>query len=340
MRASVIVVNWRQPELTLRALDALARQVPSSGFEVVLVENEARPGGTDVIRRAHPEVIVVEEPTNSGFAGGVARGIAAATGDVIVLVNNDAVPDPGFVAAGLAALDAAGPTYAAVSAAVMLEGLFASTGTPGPHALVGLDGALWARTEDPTRGTAVMNGTGIEMTRDGNGYDRDWLAPANDVSLRSDPFGFSGGAAFLRRDALDAVGGFDDDLFMYYEDLDVSWRFRLAGLRIGFAPEARIVHRHAGSSSSGSELIRRQSIRNRLAVVLRNGSATFIIRVVLRTLARLVRDTLNPGQAYLSRDAWRGVLRELPGLVAGARRKRRADRILGSRRREVENLLG
>ena len=185
-----------------------------------------------------------------------------------------------------------------------------------PHTLVGLDGALWARTEDPTRGTAVMNGTGIEMTRDGNGYDRDWLAPADDVSSRSDPFGFSGGAAFLRRDALEAVGGFDDDLFMYYEDLDVSWRFRLAGLRIGFAPEARIVHRHAGSSSSGSELIRHQSIRNRLAVVLRNGSATFITRVVLRTLARLVRDTLTPGQAYLSRDAWRGVLRELPGLVA------------------------
>lgn len=339
MRASVVVVNWRQPELTLRALEALSAQTATSSYEVVLVENEAIPGAADVFREAFPDVVVVEEPTNSGFAGGVARGIASSSGEVIVLVNNDAVPDPAFLSEGLRALDALGPGYAAVSAAVMLEGLFEPVTASGDHVLVGLDAKRWARTEDPVRGVSLMNGTGLEMTSDGNGHDRDWLSAAHEVGTRGDPFGFSGGAAFLRRDALDSIGGFDEDLFMYYEDLDVSWRFRLAGLGVGFAPGARIVHRHAGSSSSGSELIRRQSMRNRLAVVLRNGSGPLIARVAARTVARMAQDIVRPRRAYLSRRAWFGIVRESPELVFGSLLKRRMSSTSAADRRRVEDHL-
>ncbi|ROQ36637.1 GT2 family glycosyltransferase [Frondihabitans sp. PhB188] len=346
MRASVVVVNWKQPELTLRALDALAAQEIDEPYEVVLVENEAVPGAVDVFRAAHPDVVLVEEASNSGFAGGVTRGIAAASGEVVVLVNNDAVPDPAFLREGLAALDAGGPEVAAVSAAVVLEGLFVRTSGRGDDVLVGLDGTAWRRAgaQELPSGLSLMNGTGVELTRDGNGYDRDWLRPVADVSAAdgspdADPFGFSGGAAFIRRAALAEVGGFDETLFMYYEDLDLSWRLRLAGYRIGFAPKARIVHLHAGSSSSGSELIRRQSMRNRLAVVLRNGSPGMVGRVAVRTLVRMLKDLVGPGGAYLPRASWGRIAREVPSLVSRSVRGRERPEFLRASRREVESRL-
>lgn len=340
MHASVIVVNWRQPELTLRCLAALAKQETTRTIEVILVENEAVPGAADVFRQAYPHVRVIEDPRNSGFAGGVTSGIAASTGDVVVLVNNDAVPDPDFVDQGLDALESAGVTVAAVSATVVLEGLFVPASSADDHTLRGLDGALWRRALDSEGGKALLNGTGISMNAQANGHDREWLSPVDAVRETGEPFGFSGGAAFVRRRALDEVGGFDESLFMYYEDLDVSWRLRLAGYRIEHAPGARVVHRHAASSSSGGELVRRQSMRNRLAVTLRNGSLGLIVRVVARTLVRCGRDLVRPGQAYLPRAAWRNLLKELPEILHDARRDRRTAGIPASRRRDVERLIG
>lgn len=340
MHASVIVVNWRQPELTLRCLAALAAQETTRSVEVVLVENEAVPGAADVFRQAYPDVRVVEDPRNSGFAGGVTSGIAASTGEVIVLVNNDAVPDSDFIDQGLDVLERAGADVAAVSATVVLEGLFVPASSADDHTLRGLDGALWRRASDSEGGKTLLNGTGISMNAQANGHDREWLSPVDSPRETGEPFGFSGGAAFLRRAALDEVGGFDESLFMYYEDLDVSWRLRLAGYRIEHAPGARVVHRHAASSSSGGELVRRQSMRNRLAVTVRNGSPGLILRVACRTGLRFGRDLVRPDQAFLSRDAWRGVFRQVPQILRHARRARRRAAVPAWRRRDVERLIG
>ncbi|KQM25570.1 MULTISPECIES: glycosyltransferase family 2 protein [unclassified Frigoribacterium] len=339
MDASVIVVNWRQPELTLRCLESLVGQRASASFEIVLVENEASPGGTEPFRRLVPDLVVVEEATNAGFAGGVRRGIEASRGDVVVLLNNDAVAEPGFVEAGLAALRAGGPRVAAASATVTLEGGFVRATARDEGALVDGRGTAWLRSSAP-EAVGLLNGTGVELAPDGNGRDRDWLRPSDDVvDHPADPFGFSGGAAFVRRTALEAVGGFDEGLFMYYEDLDVSWRLRLAGLEIVHAASARTIHRHAASSAGSGALVRRQSMRNRLLVVVRNGSAGFVARVTLRTLARLLIDLARPRGAQLSRRDWGSVCRGLPSAVAGALVSRRRSGVTRGERRRVEQSL-
>jgi len=339
MDASVIVVNWRQPELTVRCLHSLMGQDSQWSFEVVLVENEARPGAVDIFRRTFPDLVVVEESTNAGFAGGVRRGIEASTGDVVVLLNNDAVAEPGFLDAGLRALRDGGETVAAASATVTLEGRFVPSGSRGVRALVDGEGVAWRRSDDADAVT-LMNGTGIELGPDGNGRDRDWLRP---VDLVADPggrpFGFSGGAAFLRRSALAAVGGFDESLFMYYEDLDVSWRLRLAGQEIVHAASARAVHRHAASSDDDGVLVRRQSMRNRLLVVLRNGSWGFVLRVVLRTLARLLIDLVRPDTALLTRRDWAAVSRGLVTASRSAVAARRRSGVSHADRLRVERSL-
>ncbi len=231
MDVSVVIVDWHQPELTRRAIDSVRSQRVDADVEVVLVVNEADDRTVAAYRTDLPAVVIVAEPTNAGFAGGVARGIAAASAPVVALLNNDAVADHGFLARGLAALAAGGDRVAGVAATVVLEGGFVpvpAAAAPGPDDLVGVDGRRWRRDAD---GRTLVNGTGVVLDRSGNGRDRDWLRPLQDAPETAPLFGFSGGAVLLRRDALADVGGFDESLFMYYEDLDVSWRLRLAGTR-------------------------------------------------------------------------------------------------------------
>ncbi len=350
MDVSVVIVDWHQPELTRRAVRSVLSQRVDASVEVVLVVNEADDDTVAAYRADLPGVTVIAERTNAGFAGGVARGIAAASGETVVLLNNDAVADHGFLDRGLAVLAAGGPTVAAVAATAVLEGRFVRTPADAPRSatdlvadapraatdLVARDGARWHRAEV---GETLVNGTGVVLDRSGNGRDRDWLRPVDDAPEHAPLFGFSGGAVFLRRGPLDEVGGFDESLFMYYEDLDVAWRLRLAGYDVRSAPDAVVVHRHAASSASDGPLVRTQSMRNRLLVVVRNGSRRLVTRVVLRTLVRLVLDLVRPSGAQLTPAAWRGIVLEAPAALRRARRLRRGDAVGEAARRTVERLL-
>lgn len=342
MESSVIVVNWRQPGLTSRCLESLfAQSGPST--EVVLVENEASPDAAARWESEFPGLVVVAVPDNVGFAGGVARGLDVASGDVIVLVNNDAVAGPGFLEIGIARLLDAPAEVAAVAATVFLEGEFrpAAPEDDPEHVLVGSAGVGWVRSE--RGGTTLINGTGVDLTADGNGYDRDWLVPTstNGPPVHSEPpFGFSGGAAFIRKRALDEVGGFDESLFMYYEDLDVAWRLRLAGYEIVHAGDATTVHVHAASSSSGGPLVRYQSMRNRLAVVVRNGSTSMVARVVARTVGKCVTDLISaPRRRHLQPRDWSRLWFEAPRLLVGALTSRRRDGFGARDRVRVESSM-
>jgi len=341
VKASVVVVDWKRPDLTRRCLASLAVQ-DAAPFEIVLVVNEAAPAFVEQVAAEHPGVVVLPEAENTGFAAAVQRGVARSGGDVVVLLNNDAVAAPDFVRQVLAALDRAPDDVAAVAPLVLLEGTFDEGGAANdPDVLTSVDGVRWTRRADAL-GASLVNSAGIGVGRDGNGADRGWLLPVDDLDDLEggpEPFGFSGGAAAVRRDALDDVGGFDPSLFMYYEDLDVSWRLRLSGRRIVVAPAAVVVHRHAGSSSSSGQLVRYQSMRNRLAVVVRNGSAGFVLRVVARTAARAVRDLVWPGRGQLDAAGWRRLARELPRLVATGVRRRRLDGRSRADRRRVEQLM-
>lgn len=87
-----------------------------------------------------------------------------------------------------------------------------------------------------------------------------------------EPFAFCGGAAMVKRDVLLKAGGFDGRFFLYVEDADLSWRLRLRGYRVGFAPEAKVAHYYSGSA--GSKVVDAQKLyychRNLLRAILKN----------------------------------------------------------------------
>lgn len=114
---------------------------------------------------------------------------------------------------------------------------------------------------------------GVRLTGDGHGAD---------LTVPEEPFGFCGGAALLRTDALREVGGVPSGFFCYYEDTDTAWRLRLAGWRVTVEPNATVRHRHGASTKPGSAPFHRWNERNRLLMLLRCAP----VGVVLRELAR------------------------------------------------------
>ncbi|MGB6163257.1 MAG: glycosyltransferase family 2 protein [Pseudonocardiaceae bacterium] len=124
----------------------------------------------------------------------------------------------------------------------------------------------------------TVTSTGVALTRSGYGQD----------STGAQPFGFCGGAALLRIDALRAIGGVAGSLFCYYEDTDTSWRLRLAGYRVLAVPDARVRHLGGASARHGTPAFHRWNERNRLLVLLRCAPAW----VAARQLARFAGLTL------------------------------------------------
>jgi N-acetylglucosaminyl-diphospho-decaprenol L-rhamnosyltransferase len=317
---TAVLVNWRQPALTSAAVASLERQTglhgegphPGIRLRIVIVDNGSGDGSLDELRARHPQHLVVDAGRNGGFGAGVNAGIRACPADAYVLLNNDAVAEPGFVTGLVRALWAE-PTAGAVTARIVLQGRWrrAEAGAAGATAtdsgLVGADGTRWQRVaDDAADGVELLNSTGNEMTRSGNGRDRDWLRPATEGATgpAGEVFGFCGGAAVLRATALEQAGLFDESLFMYYEDTELSWRLRRAGWGIRYEPEATARHAHAASSGTGSDTFRFSNERNRMLVALRTAPARVALTAVARTTAATVlsavRAALRPSAANRS----------------------------------------
>lgn len=150
---------------------------------------------------------------------------------------------------------------------------------PAPEWLAALENALDEGAAAASSVLSYPDGTvqsvGVRLTADGHGADA--LNPENRAV-----FGFCGGAALVRMDALQDVGGVPAEFFCYYEDTDTSWRLRLAGHRIVTAPDASAVHLHGASSEPGSRQFHHWNERNRLLTLLRCAPRRIAAREIVR----------------------------------------------------------
>jgi GT2 family glycosyltransferase len=261
MRLSVVLVNWNSRDDTAACLASLAAQTHED-LDVIVIDNGSEDGSAAMVRERFPTVRLVCEKDNLGFAEGCNRGILASSGAWVVLLNNDAVAEPGFARAIANAAERAPRT-------------------------VGMLQALMLFQKDP----ASVNSTGIELTRAGGGRDRGENAPPPPIDAPEEPiFCPCGGAAAYRRAMLDALrlehGYFDRRHFCYYEDMDLGWRARLAGWEALYVPGAVVHHRyHATTSRRGKAWMMRLEKVNRLRTLLKNASPGFIVRTLPTTIA-------------------------------------------------------
>jgi len=147
--------------------------------------------------------------------------------------------------------------------------------------------------------TDIVYNAGSELSSDDFGVDRGYLQPDDGrFDLPVDVFAWCGGAALLRGKYLDDVGLFDEELFLYYEDLDLSWRGRERGWSYQYVPESVIRHVHAATSVVASPRTRVLIESNRLLVLTRHASrgraARAVARFIAATASYAQRDVLSP----------------------------------------------
>lgn len=315
MKALIIIVNWRNAALTLRAAESIRSQL-RNGDRLVLVDNGSEDDSVHTLRAAGFEV--VETGHNLGFGGGVNVGARGMCEDALVLLNNDAVAQEGFLEAILAPFSSeTGSRIGATTGRILLSGRWTRAQESHLGVLTNRDGERWQRTQ--AGGIELVNSTGNLVDASGNGYDRDFLKPADEVHADPEVFGLCGGACAIRRAAWEQVGTFREDLFMYYEDTELSWRLRESGWTIRYESSATTVHEHAASSGTTSPIFLKYNTRNRIVVAVLHGSTSMGWRAGSRTFLRALR---GPEHRIVA-CALAQSLASMPHLLAERRRMRR-----------------
>jgi GT2 family glycosyltransferase len=292
---SIVIPNWNGRRWLPGCLEALAAQEIAPA-QVIVVDNGSKDGSLQYLASEHPKVHVISLERNTGFARAANCGIEAAAHDYIALVNTDVELAPGWTARMAAAL-AADPGLGSV-ACKMVD------------------------LECP----AIIYDAGDVLRRDGQCLQRGrFQKDAGAFDEPSEIFGACAGAAIYRGSAVQEVGGFDERLFAYLEDVDLALRLGLAGWRCRYEP---VVARHAGGGSSGqlTHGLAHYVQRNTLLLVVKAFPLRWLPLVLYRQLA-LIRLAARQRRLREHLQATAAVLPLLPAALRERRRLRRAARV-------------
>ena len=242
--ASVIIPTYNGRDYLQDCLASLHKQTRRD-FELIIVDNGSTDGTAAAARQAWPDAHVIEAGRNLGYAGGMNLGAARASGEWLVLLNNDTVLEPDWLAQLLAA-GQRDPTIGVCSSKVRLLSdrrrldSFASYLTP----------------------CGFLQHRGLLEVDEGQ-YDgvEDFFSPK--------------GVAFaIRRDLFEAIGVFDPTYFSYFEETDLFWQVWLRGYRIRFAPHALAYHKVGGTAARMSyAFVDYHSFKNRIRTIIKNAGA-------------------------------------------------------------------
>jgi GT2 family glycosyltransferase len=258
MKVTACVVSWNSAAHLPSVLSSLGAQTHSD-FEIIVVDN-ASVDGSATLARGHPDVRVVGNSENRGFAGAANQGVALAraNGSAALLVcNPDVILTPNYVERATKAL-----------------------GDDERRASV--QGRLWRTGREDVR---VFDTTGhlAFVTR----LFRNRGEGMVDVGQFNEPgpvFGVCGCAALYRLDALEDVAlhgeVFDEDLFAFWEDVDLDWRLALRGFHAWYTPDACGWHERGGAGPRRTAVVERLNFTNRFLVMLKNDDVPALLRAL------------------------------------------------------------
>lgn len=273
---TIVVPNWDGKDYIGVCLRSLFEQ--NLEADIIVVDNGSVDGSVDYIKKNFTGANVIELKTNTGFAGGVNRGIEYAIkhgADYVALFNNDAVADKNW-----------------------LKRLVEAANN---HPRAGIvTGKLMRSDKKHIDSTAdILSIHGLPFPRGRNEVDHGQYDKPEYV------FGASGGASLYRASMLKEIGLFDEDFFAYFEDVDISFRAQLAGWKVYYEPEAIAYHEVGATSSRMGSFSRYHSVKNIILLYNKNmpGHLFWKYKLLLfMQLARMKIGALRDKQfgAYLS----------------------------------------
>ncbi|WP_342479113.1 glycosyltransferase family 2 protein [Paenibacillus sp. FSL H7-0350] len=229
---SILILNYNTCRLTMDCLRSVYDSETSYSYEIILVDNNSQDDSVETISKEFPEVLLIANSENVGFAKGNNQGMEVASGRYVLLLNSDTVIRKDTLETMLAFMDSR-PDLGASGCKVILP-----------------DGSLdkACRRGFPTPSASFYYAFGFSKLFPDrpkfNGYQLGYLDPDDEYPVDC----LVGAFMLLRRETIEQVGGLDESFFMYGEDLDWCYRIKEAGWGIYYYPQTSIVHLKGGSA--------------------------------------------------------------------------------------------
>ena len=227
----VIVVSYNTRDLTLQAVASARRATDGLDARVIVADNGSADGTVEAVRRAYPEVTVLENPDNPGFGAAVNRAATSQPSTHLCAMNADVVLEPESLRELRRFLSANR------SCALVGPALAYPDGRPQPSA-----------KRFPTLGMALGEVFALHALTPRNPWVRRFYYEDRDLTRATEVDTVSGSVMMFRGPAFETVRGFDEGFRMYFEETDLCRRLRDQGHSIAFCPAARAVHRHGAST--------------------------------------------------------------------------------------------
>jgi len=278
MKISVIIPNFNGIDILRNCLHSLVRH-DRTPEQIIVVDNGSSDGSADAVRNEFPKVDLVLLKSNTGFTGANNAGLHASDGDLLVLLNNDCVVEPGW-----------------------LENLYMRMEESSIAAV-----------------TSSMRNISDVGTMDSAGGEIDWMGFSRDIGKgepaafhgKSQYLPFPcGGAVMIRRSALSNPSRlFWDELFLYQEDLDLGLELLRTGWKIVYEPKAIVRHMHSATTGMSSHFKEYMCIRNRLLVLRKHfdtGTFTQLLPILKTWQTLWAASSLVKGRLSLTKAIIRG----------------------------------
>jgi len=219
MDLSILIVSYNTQALLRESLESIYASENGRPFEVLVVDNHSKDGSTEMVRTEFPKVRLIENDRNLGFARGVNQGILDSTGRFILMLNSDTkLPASGVEPL----LDFAETQYREQRAGIV------------GVKLLNTDGSLqYSKGRFPTIPRTISDAFRPKQLRKYSFEDYEEPGETDWVT---------GACILVHRDLLEDVGNFDENFFLYYEDVDLCWRARQKGWKILFFPDFEVRH--------------------------------------------------------------------------------------------------
>lgn len=220
MDISIIIINYRTPQLIINCLDSIYKHTTQARFEIIVVDNDPANGGGEQVRDSFPGIQWIDMPYNAGFGRANNAGMAVAKGRYFLLLNADTLVTDNVIDRCMRSMDA--ETDVVAGGAIQR----AADGAPMPFYQSTSEFLKTFFIVPPSRLFNGLLDRFFPESRYSDSRQKDWLI---------------GAFMIVRADAVRLTGGFDEDFFMYAED--VEWSMRLSKLgKLCYFPDCSFIH--------------------------------------------------------------------------------------------------
>ncbi len=248
VRASVIVPNWNGKHLLKDCLESLQKQ-SFRDFEIILVDNNSTDDSVNYVTSKFPIVRIIKLEKNFGFAKAINEGVKKSNAKYVVLLNNDTKADKDWL------------------------GNLIKTADNHPEVI-----SINSKILD-FYNKRKINGVGIQINEVGQARSIGWNEK-DEGQFEKDEliFGATGGASLFRRETFIKLDMFDENYFMYFEEVDFAFRAQMQGYKSLYCPKAIVFHKHKATAGKFPEKVEYWQFRNMTQTIIKDFPSSLILK--------------------------------------------------------------